>query len=282
MRQSIFGRGGSARVLVLAALVAAAGCSKEPGGQVAAVVNDEEVTQQELRAEADSAGVRVPPGPLPAPIASQMLERVINRNLLAEYARREGLDRGPEYVVRRRQLEQTLLANLATRKMLGTPPKPTPKQVQDFIAQNPTLFAERQRLSLDQLRFPTPADPKRIQQLTQLGSIDAIARQLAASNVTAQRGTPVLDTATIDPAVARQIVALPPGELFDISTGGTTFVNVITARANVATPPATWTGPATEAVRRTGVGKTIGSGLEKLRKEAEIAYDPAYQPKAKK
>jgi EpsD family peptidyl-prolyl cis-trans isomerase len=282
MGQSILAGRVSRQALILTALIAVAGCSKQPGGQVAAVVNGEEVTQQELRAEADTAGVRVPQGPLPPEVATQMLERVINRNLLAEYAREQGLDRGPEYVLRRRQLEQTLLANLATRKVLGTPTKPTERQVQEFITKNPTLFAQRQRLTLDQLRFPTPADPKRIQQLAQLGSIDAIARQLAADNVTAQRSSPALDTATIDPAVANQIVALPPGEIFDISTGGTTFINVITGRANVATPPATWTAPATEAVRRTGVGNKISDTIEKLRKEAKIAYDSAYQPKAKK
>jgi len=256
-----------------------AGCEKKPGGQVIAVVNNEEITQQELRTEAEASNLPAAQGS-PAATAA-LLQRVIDRNILADYARDQGMDREPDYLARRRQLEQTLLANLAMRKLAGPQSNPTPAQVKNFIESQPTLFAQRQRLTLDQIRFPTPTDSTKIDSLTKLGTIDAIAQNLTANGVQFTRGTPVLDTGTLDPAIAKQIVVLPNGELFDLSADGTTTFSSVTARASAATPADSWTAPATEAVRRNVLDKTLQTALEKLRRSAKIRYDAPFQPPAK-
>jgi peptidyl-prolyl cis-trans isomerase C len=258
------------------------GCSKKVGGQVVAVVNDEEITQQELRAEAESA--QIPASQDFDSVAPGLLQRIVERNLLVGYAREQGLDRGPEYVARRRQLEQTLLATLALRKLTGggTAPSVTPAEVQKYIADHPTAFAARERLSLDQLQFPAPRDRSMIQTLTKLENMDAIEAKLKADGVRVTRGKPVLDTATIDPAVAKQIVALPPGELFDLTAGPTTFISVVTARVPAATPPQTWTAIATEAAKRDKATKSASDTLEQLRRKAKIEYDPALKPPPQK
>jgi peptidyl-prolyl cis-trans isomerase C len=258
------------------------GCSKKVGGQVVAVVNDEEITQQELRAEAESA--QIPASQDFDSVAPGLLQRIVERNLLVGYAREQGLDRGPEYVARRRQLEQTLLATLALRKLTGggTAPSVTPAEVQKYIADHPTAFAARERLSLDQLQFPAPRDRSMIQTLTKLENMDAIEAKLKADGVRVTRGKPVLDTATIDPAVAKQIVALPPGELFDLTAGPTTFISVVTARVPAATPPQTWTAIATEAAKRDKATKSARDTLEQLRRKAKIEYDPALKPPPQK
>lgn len=270
------------REVLLAAMILAAlgtgGCAKKVGGQVVAVVNNEEITQQEVRAEADPA--QLPPGQDFQAVAPRLLQRVIERNLLADYAREQGLDRGPEYVTRRRQLEQTLLATLALRKLGGTQAAPTAAEVRQFIDTHPTIFAKRERLTLDQVRFPTPANRADIQALVKLGSIDAIDAKLRAMGIKVDRGHPVMDSATVDPNIARQIVALKTGELFDLTTGGTTFISTITARTPAATPPETWTAPATEAARRDRISKSVVDAVAKLRQRAKIDYDPAYKPQS--
>ncbi len=259
----------------LAALLLA-GCHKKPGGQVVAVVNNEEITQQELRAEADAAGV--PPGQDLATFAPAILDRVIQRNLLASYAHDQGLDRGPEYVARRRQLEQALLANLGLRKLAEPAGQPTPAEVQAFISQNPALFARRQKLTLDQIRFATPADPKQIKALSALGSIDAIQAKLKADNVPAARGTAALDTGTVESAVARQVSALPDGQVFDLSVNGTTFISAITGRTNLTTPAGAWSQPAAATLRRERIQRTIADAMARMRAGAKIDYDPAFRP----
>lgn len=272
---------GARRFMMVATLAGAAllsACNKKVGGQVVAVVNDEEITQQELRAEAEAANIQV--GQDIRKVGPGILQRVVERNLLADYAREQGLDRGPEYVARRRQLEQTLLASLAMRKIVGTPAKPTQAEVTRFINSQPTIFGQRQRLTLDQVRFPTPADPKQVQALTALGSVAAVEAQLKAQGVNVQRGTPVLDTASVAPMIAKQIVALPNGELFDFSTNGVSFISTITARAAAASPSATWNAPATEAVRREKADQSLKAAMDKMRASAKIEYDPAFKPQA--
>jgi EpsD family peptidyl-prolyl cis-trans isomerase len=271
--------------VTLSALVSIAvlgGCDKKPGGQVVAVVDNEEITQQELRVEAETQVPGLPAGPLPEALSEAALQRVIDRNLLAQFARDQGLDRGPEYVARRRQLDQTLLATLAMRKLSGTPTAPTPAEVQQYINANPTLFAQRQRLNLDQIRFAAPKDPRQVQELTKLGTLEAIAQKLTADKVPFTRGATVFDTATVAPEVGKQIVALANGQVFDLSANGTTFISQITGRSPAATSPDSWTAPAAEAMKRDRLAKALSTSLDKLRKAAKINYDPAFKPKATK
>jgi EpsD family peptidyl-prolyl cis-trans isomerase len=264
-------------ILALSALtlVLLGGCQKKPGGQVIAVVNSEEITQSEVRAEADAAGI--PAGQDFQAYAPVILERVIDRNLLADYARKQGLDRGPEYVARRRALEQTLLAQLGMRKLVGTPAAPSAADIQSFIRSNPAVFANRQKLALDQIRFATPTDPTKVKEYTALGSMSAIEAKLKADGTPMARGTAALDTGAVDPIVARQVAGLPDGQVFDLSTNGTTFISSITGRVNVATPPETWQRPATAILQRQRLQKSVADSMANLRKDAKVQYDPAFR-----
>lgn len=264
-----------AAVLALSVLT---GCDKKPGGQVVAVVNSEEITQQELRAEAEAAGIA--PGQDPQSAMPALLDRTIERNLLANSARKQGLDRGPDYVARRRQLEQSLLANLALRKLSTAVATPSPAEVQAFIAANPATFANRQRLKLDQVRFRTPSDVAQIKALTTLGSLAAIESKLRADGVQSARGVTVLDTGQVETTVAKQVAVLPDGQIFDLSTGGITYISAIIGRSLAATPSASWTQPATAGFQRERTAKMLVDAMKKLKAEAKIEYDPAFKPAA--
>ncbi|RYX81306.1 hypothetical protein EON83_24645 [bacterium] len=268
----------SARLtLVSLAMVAGlAGCHKQPGGQVVAVVNDEEVTQQELTTEAQAA--QLTGGGKDKPAAADLLQRVIDRNLLADYARAEGLDRGPEFVARRRQLEQSLLADVAARKLAGAPGAPTQAEIKNYIASHPLAFAERQNLALDQVRFATLGDAAVLKQITDMPTIDGVIAQLNAKGIKFSRGASALDTATIGAAAAKQIVELKPGEAFALSTGGQTYVSVITDRQPVVADPATWPDLASNALRSEKMTTAMTDAVKRLRAAATITYDPSFKP----
>lgn len=268
----------AAPLLVLTSLgFVLAGCDKKPGGQVVAVVNNEEVTRQELKIEAQQA--QIPEGTDPKEAIPTLIGRVVDRNLLAEYARAEGLDRAPEYVARRRQLEKNLLATLALQKLAAAQPEPSAEDVQKFIASNPTAFAERKVLTLDQIRFGTPADVNALKAITSLPSIDAIAAKLTADGIRFERSDKAMDTASIDTNIAKQIVALQNGEIFDISTGGVTFVNNIKERRAAVAPAAEWQPAAADALKRQNLNKLLEAEMKRIRDRATIVYDPAFKPK---
>lgn len=267
------------RLAGFAAVALLCGCQKQPGGQVLAVVNGEEITQQELKAEAEASGA--PAGADIQSMTPALLERVVERNLLAGSARDQGLDRGPEYLARRRQLEQALLATLAMRRLVGTPTPPSQSEIDAFIAANPAMFASRQKLTLDQVRFATPSDPKQIKALDALGSTAAIEARLKAQGTRVARGVATLDTGTIEPPAARQITALSNGQLFDLSINGTTYISAITGRDRVAQSPESYRTTAKQLVAQQQTAQRLSSGIATLRKNAKIAYDPAVKPAIK-
>ena len=101
-RRYMIGVAGAALIL--------AGCDKEPEGQVAAVVNGDEITLQEINAEIASANV--PAGTDAKQLQRQALNRIVERRLLAQSAREDGLDKTPEYLIRSRQVDDALLVQL--------------------------------------------------------------------------------------------------------------------------------------------------------------------------
>jgi peptidyl-prolyl cis-trans isomerase C len=238
------------------------------------VVNNEEITQREVRADmspaeqqsADSVGT-----------TREVLNRVIDRNLLAQFARDQGLDREPDYVTRRRQLEQALLATMAMRKIAGPAANPSTADAQAFISRNPLMFAQRQQLTLDQISMASPTPLTKVGTYSGLGSIDAIAAALKAEGVPFTRGRQQLDTGGVAKELAQQIVKLKNGEPFAVSTNGTTYLSAVLQRAPAATPQDTWLPSATDAVRQEKGNALMTAELAKLRKSAEIVYDPAFK-----
>lgn len=268
------------RAALLSCLIGAvllAGCEKQPGGQVVAVVGDDEITLTELRAEAKTPASAT--GPAVQAANEAALARLVDRNVLADYAREKGFDRSPDFVARRRQVEQSLLASLAIRDLAGTPPKPTPEEVRRFVASNGTLFAQRQRLDMDRIQIDTPGNAAEVQSLVKLQNLDLIAAELTRRGVKFQRGRGFFDTASVPPEIAKQIASLPNGEVFDLTTGGATYIAVITGRSAVANKPENWDAAAAALLARQQVATKVQAELDKLRKGAKINYDAAYRPK---
>lgn len=256
-----YGRSGQLGLAAGLAIVAMlTGCSKQPGGQVVAVVNNQDITQQELQAQAVSDGI--PSNTNFKAVAPGILERVIQRNLLADYARDQGLDRSPGFVARRRLMEQTMLAGMALEKLAGQQPAPTPAQINAYITANPTLFAKREELVLDQLRFATPNPASKVGQLSSLTSLDLAEAELRRMGVPVSRAEVRVDTGALAPQIASQIVSLPPGTLFDISANGVSLISTIKSRAPIGGDPSSWNAIAASAVAQDTKLKAASARLE--------------------
>lgn len=271
-----YGRSGQLGLAAGLAIVAMlTGCSKQPGGQVVAVVNNQDITQQELQAQAVSDGI--PSNTNFKAVAPGILERVIQRNLLADYARDQGLDRSPGFVARRRLMEQTMLAGMALEKLAGQQPAPTPAQINAYITANPTLFAKREELVLDQLRFATPNPASKVGQLSSLTSLDLAEARLRRMGVPVSRAEVRVDTGALAPQIASQIVSLPPGTLFDISANGVSLISTIKSRAPIGGDPSSWNAIAASAVAQDTKLKAASARLEELRKAAKVTVAPEYK-----
>lgn len=269
-------RGGAG--ILLAILLATSACNKEATGQSVAVVNGEEISESELNEEL--AAANVPESADKKEVLPQLLQRIVERRLVAQKAAEEGIDRSPEYLSRQRRMNEQLLIGLYTQRQADSLKAPTPAEVQGFISSSPNVFQQRQILTLDQLSFERPADMSILQQLQNDHSLDAVSSTLTRLGIPFTKGNGRLDTATVPAQLAQQITGLPPGEPFVTPAGNRVIVSVITGRADAPLNQEEARRVATEAVRRQKLQELVEGQVKELRNTAQITYQPGYEPKA--
>ena len=257
----------------LTLLVAA--CGKEPVGQVAAVVNGEEITLQEVNAELASMDIGASADR--EAVQKLALQRIIDRRLLATAAREDGVDSDPEFLIRRRQAEDALLAKILTERIERGAEVPTSRKIDEFIEENPNVFAERAVLNVDRLVFDYPADGD-------LGifkddhSLAEIATRLDGLDIEYTRNQSGIDTAKLQANRVAAIMQLPEGEPFLIREGGKVMAGVVVGGR--ATPlSAEQAKPlAVTGLRNKAISEALKTRLDRMKSTAEIQYQPGFAP----
>src|SRR5690242_9094487 len=99
------------RIIAAMALTAMnSGCTRKAEGQTVAVVNGQEITAPDLNFALQQA--KIPDSADNAQknaARSQVLQQLVDRRLLVEQARKEGIDKTPEYLNQQRLADETLL-----------------------------------------------------------------------------------------------------------------------------------------------------------------------------
>lgn len=262
------------------AVLALGGCKREATGQVAAIVNGNEITQQEINAEirAQMGDADLPQNVDRKAVQRAALQRIIDRRLIAGAARDDGVDKDPEYIARERRLDELLLIEMFTEKVGKTQRMPDAAAIDKYIAQNPARFAERTVYTADRILFPMPANPADLQALKDDHSMEAVIKRLGSMGIKFQRNTGQLDSATIAPQVLERLKALPPGEPFLVPENGQVAVAVLTGSQVVPFTGADAHPPAAQLMRREELGKSLQQRLKAAREAAKIEYQSGFEP----
>ncbi len=270
-----------AKMMVGAAalLIVLSGCSKKPGGQVVAVVNGEEITQQELNVELQNA--HVPQNVDQKKVMPALLQRVVDRKLVNQLAKNDGLDKTPAYLDQVRVTQENLLANQYAQKIAKTISLPDGAAVDAFIANNPTMFGQRKRYTLNQLVFAPTTDQTILQKLEPTHTLDAIAAVLTAARIPFARGVGNLDTASLPPPIAAKIASLPPGEPFLLPDNGRIVASVIQSVQPLPVSPDAARPAAVNLLRQKALQDAVSKKLEAARSSATITYGTGFAPPAK-
>jgi peptidyl-prolyl cis-trans isomerase C len=264
-------------IAVVVCGILVSGCQRKAEGQTVAVVNGQEITIPELNfalsqvpaaAEGDKNAVR-----------SQVLQKLVDRTLLAEQARKEGVDKTPDFLNRQRQLNEDLLISMLADRRLKTAQMPSDQDVETFIANNPQAFANRESWELDQVAYTTPTDPKIQSEIQNAHSIDALVAVLQQHQIAFTRGKNHVDTGTIPPGDYAKISKMPTGEPFAVAFGSKTIASAITTREPHPTPADNTKPAAVQAIRKNQTAKSIQDLLKSLRSTAKIEYQPGFAPK---
>jgi EpsD family peptidyl-prolyl cis-trans isomerase len=258
---------------VLSVAVGVSGChsktAKAPSGQVVATVNGREITQRELQIEMAGTTATTPAAQKAQQQAA--LDRIIRRVILSNAATVQGLDKQPNFAMLSERATQTLLIQLLETQVAASVPVPSNEEISQFIQTNPNIFAERKLMDVDQIRAPTPRDPKIVAGMKPLKSLDEIAAFLTQHQIPFQRGTNVMDTVGQDPRLVNAILALPPQEVFIVSSGNEIMMNQI--RASRVQP---FTGPdavryASGLLRQQHIREAVTRKVERLVTEGKNA-----------
>ena len=264
----------------LAALVA--GCHKGvPEGQVAATVNGEEVTLQELNTEIQASNV--PPGMDKQLAQREALQHIIDRKLLINAAREKKIDKSPEYQSQKQRADELLLAQTYAKQQLAVIPVPTDADISKFMGEHPNVFGNREIVQLDQIRYRSgPNDAKYRAAIKADHSLDAVGQHLTNLGVKFERGKNGLDTAQVPTEIMKEINALPAGEPIELPANGIITINVIVGRQPAPIDPAQARQAAVAAWRQQQFTKLISDQLKQMRDSAKITYQNGFAPPAAK
>ena len=272
------------RGLVSAALIALAGCNRggagsAPTGQVVAKVGGEEITQRELSAEL--GGFNSPDEATTKKAQQAALNAIVNRKLLAHAAEEAGIKKSAEFQILQHRADELMLAKAYEQQLASKLPKPSQQEVNQYIAQHPNTFAERKIFDLDQIRIPRNTDPKVLDRLKPLHSIDEVEQVLLSAGVDYKRANAKLDAATAPPALTDQIVRIGSKEPFIIPTGDFITINQVKAAQTVPFTGAPATELAQKAIMSERASKALKARVDELRKAAgDVQYQAGYAPSA--
>jgi hypothetical protein len=247
------------------------GCSQHGiKGQVIATVNGQEITPQDLQAEARSSPT------LAGADSSILLQRVVARTLLAQAAHNQGVDNYPGYPSDIARLKQEFIAQRFARASLKTPPAPTPAELAKVMADNPYAFAQRQNVTIDDLTMQPPASA--VASLVTLKYPADVITRLTRLNIPYSRRTVTLDTAKVPGPLAARLAMEPIGELFFVRNDTQLAAMTVTGRAPIVAPPEVATASATQIFEGAKVQQQIRDLVGHLRAQAKIVYGNGFVP----
>ncbi|WP_108810016.1 EpsD family peptidyl-prolyl cis-trans isomerase [Sphingorhabdus sp. Alg231-15] len=253
-----------------------AGCEKSAEGQVAAVVNSEEITLQEINAALNETNI--PEGADKKKLQQNALQQIVERRLLAQAAKESGIDQDPAYLIRQRQLSEALLVQMYADKAGSTLKVPDQAAIDRYTEAHPFSFANRTVYAVDQIIFPSPANLGDLKKLEVANTLEDVQKILTEMGIQFARKSAQMDSVQVPPAMMAQIVSLDPGEPFVIPTGATVTASVIKAQQKVPYN-ADQAGPvAVKAIRNEEMAKIMKQRLAEAKTKAEITYQSGFEP----
>lgn len=259
----------------------ASACTKKAEGQTVAIVNGEEITAAELNAEL--ANAKLPEGADKAQARARVLQAMIDRRLLAQQAKTDGLDKSPEFLNRQRKMTEDLLINMLASRQIDTAQLPSNSEIEKFQASRPWIFAQREQWNLDQLRFPMPNDAATKAKLDQAKTLEEVAKVLTEAGVGFTRQKNRLDTALIPQNLYGQLATASRGsEPFIIPVGNQAVASTVLSREPAPISGEQARPVAVAAMRREQASKLMQNRLKSIRETAKIEYQEGYAPPASK
>jgi EpsD family peptidyl-prolyl cis-trans isomerase len=276
-----------ARLILVAAVCLASGACRldfwrgqpaPPTGQVVATVGDHEITTRDLQTEL--AGVSVAPTSQKA-AQQAALQLIVRRAILADAARAQNVDKDPDFAVRNQRAEQLVLIERLEAKIAKSVPDPSRDEAEQFATDHPDVFDRRKVFTVEQIRFSRPSDPKFIEKIKPINTLDGVAALLTANNIGFLRGSGIIDAVGQDPRLIEVIAKLPPQEVFVFASGNDFVVNQILGTKIVPLKGEIAIKYALALIRRQRTQQAVARGINEIltKGAATVRFNKDYAPR---
>ena len=265
-------------IFLLSVAIVSAGCQKKASGQTVAVVNGEEITAAELN---DALSKNAPAGANTKEARAAVLQQLVDRKLLVQQAKKDGLDKSPEFINQQRRGTEDLLINMLVSRKVNTTDVPSPTDINSFESSHPGMFGRRETWTLSQIVYPLPVSADVTAKLKAAQTLDQVAEALTGAKVQFQRSTRQIDTAVLPAPIYTQLSNLKPSEAFIVPGPDKAVASVITERQPNPLTPEQTRQVAVAAMKRDQVSNFLQDRVKGLRTGAKIEYQPGFEPPKK-
>lgn len=210
-------------LLVVLATLAMAACDKDPGGQVAARVNGEDIVFREVTHPGQVAAGALPAAPSRA--ALEALDRLIDQELFAQKAQELRIDRDPAVILAIETARHQILADTYIDRSMRAV-TPTADEISRFYQDHPILFAQRQIYHFEELIVPVGKE--HVEAFRNLAAdsqkIDDIVGWLRSRNMPYLRATSIKAAEQLPATVLPRLAAMKNAQIAIFEDGGTLSV----------------------------------------------------------
>ena len=268
-----------AMAAIASVALASCGDGGQPKGQVVAKVGKEEVTALDLQSAL--AGFKAPNAQVRKAAEQQALAQIIERKLLSQAARKQKLDKTPEFARQQEQMAETILIRDWQEKLVKSVPAPNSDEVNQFIAQHPDLYGAHKVFSVDVVRFVAPNDPTFGKTLQPMHTLDEVRALLNERKIPFASNATQIDALSVDPRFVDQLLKLKADDVFIVPQANNAVVaGHISAIRVVPIANDLAVRHATDLMRRQrvqeAVNRQFGSVVQQGLKD--VKYAKGYEP----
>ena len=247
-----------------------------PTGQVAATVDGEEITVEEIAQEVQAASANGDPKPDQA----AALRLIVNRKLLRKAAEADKIGQLPATAMLLAKSRDLVLIDGYTKKLRGIVPKPSDEEVRQYVIDHPASFARRRIFIVDQIIVPETSDGL-LKQLEPVETMDQAVGVLARMGKTYRRTVGVIDALSIGGEAAEQMANLPPASVIIFPGGSDLRINRVREEVTESLNQADSERLAGEIIANQRTEKLIGNKLGEIIAAGQkaVRLNPAFAPK---
>jgi len=201
---------------------------------------------------------------------------VVDRTLLAEAAREQGIDKTPEFLATARRNREQLLADFYVQRIAKTIAAPKPQEIAGYIARHPQVFARREMIAfrrVDVVKTPTAESA-----LRSARDFDAAIRQLASVGAKAVVSSGTLDTGEVSADVAGALEQVKDGRLAIVPLGYALAAYAVGARRATPLVGDDANDAAIRSITLERLSNAVADRLRRARANATIRFQPGLVP----